>query len=53
MGTPESKAKWQIVAKLDQNRYDMNPKLDQDVISTNQNIEAAEDKLGVPLINYQ
>lgn len=53
MGTPESKAKWQIVAKLDSNRYDMNPKLDQDVISTNQHIEAAEDKLGVPLINYQ
>jgi hypothetical protein len=34
MGTPESKAKWQIVAKLDENRYDMEPKLDGDVIST-------------------
>jgi hypothetical protein len=53
MGTPESRAKWQIVAKLDQNRYDMNPSLDSDVVTTNQNIEAAEDKLGFPLVHYQ
>jgi hypothetical protein len=53
MGTPESRAKWQIVAKLPGNRYDMDPKLDADVITTNQNIESAEDKLGVPLVQYQ
>jgi hypothetical protein len=53
MGTADSRAKWQIVAKLDDNRYDMDPKLDSDVITTNQNIEAAEDKLDHPLVNYQ
>ena len=44
MGTADSKAKWQIVAKL--TPYDLNPKLEGDVITTNRNIEAAEDKLG-------
>ena len=53
MGTPESRAKWQIVAKLDSNRYDMDPSLDADVISTNQNIASAEDKLGFQLVHYQ
>jgi len=53
MGTPESKAKWKNVATLDANRYDMNPSLDSEVITTNRNIEAAEDKLGVNLVNYQ
>lgn len=53
MGTPESRAKWKNVAKLPGNRYDMEPKLDSDVINTNQNIASAEDKLGVPLVNYQ
>ena len=50
MGTPESKAKWQNVAKLDKNRYDMDPKLESDVISTNRHIAAAEDKLGVTML---
>merc|ERR1711990_382734 len=53
MGTPESKAKWKNVATLKQNRYDMDPSLEEDAISTNQHIEAAEDKLGVPLVQYQ
>lgn len=53
MGTPESRAKWKNVAKLDANRYDMNPSLDAEVITTNQNIESAEDKLGFPLVHYQ
>lgn len=52
MGTADSKAKWKNVAKLAENRYDMDPKLDDDVKATNQNIEAAEDKIGVPLVNY-
>jgi len=45
MGTPESKAKWHIVAK--DTLYNYAPALDKEVISTNQNIADAEDKLGV------
>jgi len=44
MGTPESKAKWHIVAK--DTLYDYHPALDKDVITTNRNIDAAEDLLG-------
>jgi hypothetical protein len=48
MGTPESKAKWHIVAK--DTLYDYHPALDKDVISTNKNIEDAEDKLGFQMV---
>lgn len=50
MGTSDSKAKWHIVAK--DTPYDYQPPLDADVISTNQHIDAAEDKLGVTLVNF-
>jgi|TARA_B110000285_G_scaffold117355_1_gene132993 hypothetical protein len=50
MGTADSRAKWQIVAKLDENRYDLNPRLDGDVISTNRHLEQAEDKLGETMV---
>lgn len=45
MGTADSKAKWHNVAK--DTLYDYHPKLDGDVITTNRNIAAAEDTLGV------
>jgi hypothetical protein len=44
MGTPESKAKWHIVAK--DTLYDYAPALDKDVISTNKHIADAEDLYG-------
>ena len=47
MGTEESKAYWHTVAK--DTLYDYHPKLDHDVITTNRNIAAAEDKLGVTM----
>lgn len=53
MGTADSKAKWKNVAKLDENRYDMDPKLESDVISTNKHIDAAEQRLGVTMIQTQ
>lgn len=53
MGTADSKAKWKNVAKLDENRYDMEPKLDGDVISTVRHIDQAEDKLGVTMVQTQ
>jgi len=44
MGTPESKAKWHIVAK--DTLYDYHPALDKDVITTYKNIDDAEDLYG-------
>ena len=51
MGTPESKAKWHIVAK--DTLYDYHPSLDKDVISTNKHISEAEDRLGQTMIQIQ
>jgi len=51
MGTPESKAKWHIVAK--DTLYDYHPALDKDVITTNKNIDAAEDLLGQRMIQLE
>jgi len=48
MGTPESKAKWHNIAK--DTLYDYHPSLDKDVITTNRNIDAAEDTLGKQMI---
>ena len=48
MGTPESKAKWHNVAK--DTLYDYHPALDKDVITTNRNIDAAEDLLGKQMV---
>jgi hypothetical protein len=48
MGTPESKAKWHIVAK--DTLYDYHPSLDKDVISTNKHIAEAEDRLGQTMV---
>jgi hypothetical protein len=48
MGTDESRAKWHNVAK--DTLYDYHPALDKDVISTNKNIDEAEDKLGFSMV---
>ena len=48
MGTPESKAKWHNVAK--DTLYDYHPSLDKDVITTNKNIDEAEDRLGFQMV---
>ena len=44
MGTPESRAKYHNKAK--DTLYDYNPKLDKDVITTQQNLEKTEETLG-------
>ena len=50
MGTADSKAKWHNVAK--DTLYDYYPKLDSDVITTNRNINYAENELGIPYGPY-
>ena len=47
MGTDESRAKWHNVAK--DTLYDYHPKLDADVITTNRNIDKAEDEIGIKM----
>ena len=44
MGTPESRAKYHNKAK--DTEYDYNPKLDKDVITTQQNLEKTQETLG-------